>query len=116
MSDKDLFEVDLSKLSPKVLLDLLLECEKIFEQNRKIGFIFKIKSIFKYKIRNFSFYKQNPDFLAATIQKKFYETELEKLNKKLSKLENDYETNLGDEYIANMIEYSKSILKSAYVL
>ena len=57
MSDKDLFEVDLSKLSPKVLLDLLLECEKIFEQNRKIGFIFKIKSIFKYKIRNFSFYK-----------------------------------------------------------
>lgn len=113
MSDKDLFEVDLSKLSPKVLLDLLLECERIFEQNRKIGFIFKIKSIFKYKIRNFSFYKQNPDFLAATIQKKFYETELEKLNKKLSKLENDYETNLGDEYIANMIEYSKSILKSA---
>ena len=113
MSDKDLFEVDLSKLSPKVLLDLLLECEKIFEQNRKIGFIFKIKSIFKYKIRNFSFYKQNPDFLAATIQKKFYETELEKLNKKLSKLENDYKTNLSDEYIANMIEYSKSILKSA---
>lgn len=103
MSDKDLFEVDLSKLSPKVLLDLLLECEKIFEQNRKIGFIFKIKSIFKYKIRNFSFYKQNPDFLAATIQKKFYETELEKLNKKLSKLENDYKTNLSDEYIANMI-------------
>lgn len=111
ISEQNILEVDLTKLSPKVVLDLLVECERFFEENRGISFIFKLKSIFKYKIRNFDFYKQDPVALSATIQKKFYEAELEKFKDELSKLEKEYERISGDNCVVYLRECSQAILK-----
>ena len=110
MSDKDLFEVDLSKLSSKVLLDLLLECEKIFEQNRKIGFIFKIKSIFKYGITNWSFYKQDISKIIITFQVMYYHTRQAELIKEITDIEK-YLNNSDENLLDNLSSHSIILLK-----
>lgn len=111
LSEHDILETDLSKLSSKKVLDLLLDCENIFENHKKIGFIFKLKSLFKYRIKDFTFYEQDPMSLAAAIQKRFYESKILELKKSLSKLEHQYQGLSGDDKIMKMESYSKAALK-----
>ncbi|MGT2948900.1 AAA domain-containing protein [Streptococcus devriesei] len=109
--EQNILETDLSNLPSKRVLELLLDCENLFEQHKKVGFIFKLKSLFKYRIKDFTFYEQDPILLATTIQKDFYESRISELKKTLSKLKRQYQRLSGDDKLMKMESYSKTTLK-----
>lgn len=109
--EKDISDIDLLKLSPKKTLELLSDCEKLFDNYKKIGFMFKLKSLFKYRIKNFNLYEQDPIILSAAIQKRFYDAKLLELKNRLLELENKYQQIAGNNQLQCMSDLSKSILK-----
>ncbi|MGT2884376.1 AAA domain-containing protein [Streptococcus ferus] len=111
ISEQNILEADLSNLSSRKFLELLLDCENLFEHHKKVGFIFKLKSLFKYRIKDFTFYDQNPMLLATTIQKNFYESRILELRKTLSKLKCQYQRLSGNDIMMKMESYSKAALK-----
>ncbi|WP_165329228.1 AAA domain-containing protein [Streptococcus tangpeifui] len=105
-------DIELSSISAQKFLDLLADCENHYNSDKKLGLFFKIKSYFKYKIRDWSFYEQEYSELTATVQKHFYEQKIKELNSELRILEDKYNKSNGDERLELLIGESKSVLKS----
>lgn len=98
------------KISSKRLMDLWQECQGISEKEKKISFVFKIKSKFIYGIGNWDFYKQDISNIITTFQGLFLnykhleiKQEIKKINKYLKKIN----VNLLDD----MCNQSMAILK-----
>ena len=86
------------------------ECQLISENKKSIGFLFKIKSIFKYGITNWSFYKQDISKIIITFQVMYYHTRQAELIKEITDIE-QYLNNSDENLLDNLSSHSIILLK-----
>ena len=86
------------------------ECQLISENKKSIGFLFKIKSIFKYGITNWSFYKQDISKIIITFQVMYYHTRQAELIKEITDIEK-YLNNSDENLLDNLSSHSIILLK-----
>ena len=86
------------------------ECQLISENKKSIGFLFKIKSIFKYGITDWSFYKQDISKIIITFQVMYYHTRQAELIKEITDIEK-YLNNSDENLLDNLSSHSIILLK-----
>lgn len=111
LNDHQFEEVPLKPISSQKLMDLKWDCEQVYEEQKKLGLFFKIKSFFKYRMTDFSFYRREYSEVTATIQKQFYERKLQELEAKMADLEKTYQSLNGDNYLKEFVKWSQGKLK-----
>ena len=86
------------------------KCQLISENKKSIGFLFKIKSIFKYGITDWSFYKQDISKIIITFQVMYYHTRQAELIKEITDIEK-YLNNSDENLLDNLSSHSIILLK-----
>ncbi|WP_194190664.1 AAA domain-containing protein [Clostridium chrysemydis] len=104
-----------NKISKKETLKLLIELEYIFENEKDITFIDKIKFLFKYKITSFKFYKNPSDKIFEFLQSLYYEKRLKDIEKEIDSFERKLERYDFSKNMKDYSEKSMKILKSKIV-
>ncbi len=99
------------KLKSNRLMNFLQECQNIADSEKKLSFLFKIKSFFVYGISDFSFYKKEIAVIINTIQNIFYTAKIEELQEETSELETYLETHNAKELSEEFSTLSMKRLK-----
>lgn len=98
------------KLSSTRWMELWQECQSISEEKQNISFWFKLKSLFKYGIVDFAFYKQNIAKIITTFQDMYYRKKDEELLEEISEIEN-YLGSMDDGLLDDLCKQSMAMLK-----
>ncbi|MBD5520297.1 MAG: AAA family ATPase [Lachnospiraceae bacterium] len=96
--------------SSKNWMTLWQECQMISERQKAIGFLFKIKSFFKYGITDWSFYKQDIAKIITTFQAMYYCAKQEELSEKITDIEK-YLNSVDKNLLENLCNQSMAVLK-----
>lgn len=99
-------------LSSNAWMELWQECQLLSEEEKTIGILFKIRTFFKYRIRNWNFYKQDMSKIITTFQAMFYRAKKVEVSEKIAGLEESLE-NVGKEKIDELCEQSMKVLKDS---
>lgn len=86
------------------------ECQLVSEKKRKLGVIFKIKSIFLYGISDWNFYKQELAKIITAFQGMYYKQKHKELVENISELES-YLHSVDSTLLNDMCNQSMTILK-----
>ncbi|MEX2784583.1 AAA domain-containing protein [Streptococcus sp. H49] len=100
------------KMPSHRVLSLWQDCEAIYNHYFKLNLFFKIKSFFKYGIRDWSFYQQDLPDLTIAFQAYFYKKKGEELRQQIKQNELDFKRIKGQYILDNLSEDSLLILKS----
>lgn len=98
------------KISSKSLMLLWHECELLSEENKTIDFWFKIKTLFKYGVRDWNFYKQDISKIITTFQAIYYRAKQLELSAEIESLEK-YLNSVNKELIEDLCNNSMMVLK-----
>lgn len=97
-------------LSSKHWITLWQECEMISEKEKTIGVIFKIKSFFKYGIKDLDFYRQDIAKIITTFQAIYYRAKRAELLTEIEDIEK-YLNNINIDLLQNLCDQSIKVLK-----
>lgn len=98
------------KLSSARWMELWQECQSISEEKQTISFWFKLKSLFKYGIVDFSFYQQDIAKIITTFQNMYYRKKDEELLETISEIQK-YLDNRDDGLLDDLCKQSMAMLK-----
>ncbi|MFI3175976.1 MAG: AAA domain-containing protein [Eubacteriales bacterium] len=98
------------KLNARDWMNLWQECQLQTDENRTLGFWFKVKTSLKYKIRNRDFYKQDMFRIITIFQTMYYETRRHEISQKIDKIET-YLNNYNQNLLEQMCSASMKLLK-----
>lgn len=105
------------KLPAKKWMALWQECQRRSEENRNIGFFYKIKNLFRYGITDFKLYKQDISKIITVFQYGYYKAKEKELSDKIRDMENFLKSvgyNLQEELCRHSMEILKSELADRY--
>ena len=100
-----------TKRSSKDWMALWQECQMISEENKAIGFWFKLKAFFKYGITDWSFYKQDIAKIITTFQAMYYRAKQAELSGEITDIE-QYLNSVDQNLIENLCNQSMAVLKN----
>ena len=100
-----------TKRSSKDWMALWQECQMISEEKKAIGFLFKLKAIFKYGITDWSFYKQDIAKIITTFQAMYYRAKQAELSGEIIDIE-QYLNSVDQNLIENLCNQSMAVLKN----
>lgn len=75
------------RLSSRSWMTLLQECQRISEKKTSIGFVFKLKTLFKFGVSDWSFYKQDVVKIVTAFQAMYYQVKQAELSTEISEIE-----------------------------
>ncbi len=96
--------------SSKDWMTLWQECQIISEEQKAIGFLFKIKAFFKYGITDWNFYKQDIAKIITTIQAMYYSAKQAELSEETTDIEK-YLNSVDKNLLENLCNQSMAVLK-----
>jgi len=110
-SDVDTESIKFKKnLSSKSWMVLWQECQIISQEKKAIGFLFKIKALFKYGITDWSFYKQDIAKIITTFQAMYYRAKEAELSVEIADIEN-YLNSVNKNLLEDLCNQSMAALK-----
>ena len=110
-SDVDTESMKIKKnLSSKYWMVLWQECQMISEQKKTIGFLFKLKALFKYGITDWSFYKQAIAKIITIFQTMYYRAKQAELSEEIADIERDLDR-VDKNLLENLCNQSMTALK-----
>ena len=110
-SDVNTESIKLSKnRSSKDWMTLWQECQMISEEKKAIGFLFKLKTFFKYGITDWSFYKQDIAKIITTFQAMYYRAKQAELSENITDIEK-YLNSVDQNLVENLCNLSMAVLK-----
>ena len=98
------------KLSSKQWMVLWQECQLISEEKMAIGFWFKIKALFKYRVTDWSIYKQDISKIITTFQAMYYRAKQAELSGKIADIEK-YLNSVNKNLLEDLCDQSMVVLK-----
>ena len=98
------------KLSSKQWMVLWQECQLISEEKTAIGFWFKIKALFKYRVTDWSIYKQDISKIITTFQAMYYRAKQVELSGKIAYIEK-YLNSVNKNLLEDLCDQSMVVLK-----
>ena len=98
------------KLSSKQWMVLWQECQLISEEKTAIGFWFKIKALFKYRVTDWSIYKQDISKIITTFQAMYYRAKQAELSGKIADIEK-YLNSVNKNLLEDLCDQSMVVLK-----
>lgn len=102
------------KLKKKLLssnwMELWQECQMISEKEKAIGFLFKIKALFKYGMADWNFYRQDMAKIITTFQAMYYRTKQAELSAEIAEVE-EYLDHVNKNLLNDLCEQSMTLLK-----
>ncbi len=105
-------------ISSEKLLNLWQECQHLADVGKEPTFLFKLLGLFKYGIKDFSFYNQDITKIIATFQKLFYIRKENELTEEIRTLETSLENvkakEKSEEFTKLSMTYLKDILFNRY--
>ena len=111
-SDVNTESIKLTKnRSSKDWMTLWQECQMISEENKAIGFWFKLKAFFKYGITDWSFYKQDIAKIITTFQAMYYLVKQAELSENIIDIEK-YLNSVDQDLVENLCNLSMTVLKN----
>lgn len=106
------------KLKSKHLMQLWQECQAFSDTDKKITFLFKIKSCIIYGISDWNFYKIEISKIINMFQSLYYQAKADELIAEIENLEHELQEQKAQRLIENFtnlsMKYLKSILYSKY--
>ena len=110
-TDVTINEINLrKKLSSNSWMLLWQECQLISEEKKAIGLFFKLKSYFKYGIKDLSLYKKGISQVITTFQAMYYNTKQMELSTEIESIEK-YLDGVNDKLLDELSEHSMIVLK-----
>ena len=110
-SDVDTESIKIKKnLSSKYWMVLWQESQMISEQKKTIGFLFKLKALFKYGITDWSFYKQDIAKIITIFQTMYYRAKQAELSEEIADIEKDLDR-VDKILLENLCNQSMTALK-----
>ncbi len=97
-------------LSSRSWMVLWQECQGISEEKKAIGFLFKIKALFKYGITNWDFYKQDIAKIITTFQAMYYRAKQAELSAEIADIEK-YLNSVNKDLLEELCNQSMAVLK-----
>ena len=97
-------------LSSRHWMVLWQECQLILEEKKTIGFLFKIKALFKYGITDWSFYKQDIAKIITTFQSMYYRAKQTEVSAEIADIEK-YLNSVNKNLLEDLCEQSMAVLK-----
>lgn len=97
-------------LSSKHWMALWQECQLISEKKRAIGFWFKIKVLLKYKVTDWSFYKQDISKIITTFQAMYYDAKQAELSEEIADIE-EFLNSVNKNLLEDLCNQSMVVLK-----
>lgn len=98
------------KIPSKRLMELWQKCEELSENGRKLGLIFKLKSIFFFGISDWTFFKQDISTIITTFQGLFLEYKKKEIVEEINSIM-EYLKNVNVNLLNDMCNQSMVILK-----
>ncbi len=98
-------------ISSDKLLNLWQECQHLADVGREPTFIFKLLGLFKYGIKDFSFYNQDITKIIANFQKLFYVCKENELTEEIRILETSLENVKAQEKAEEFTDLSMTYLR-----
>ena len=98
------------KLSSKQWMVLWKEGQSISEEKTSIGFWFKIKALFKYRVTDWSIYKQDISKIITTFQAMYYRAKQAELSGKIADIEK-YLNSVNKNLLEDLCDQSMVVLK-----
>lgn len=113
ITDLNIRDITLKKrLSSEKLMSLWQNCQITFEQNKKISFIFRLKSKFIYGISDWHFYERNINEIIIIFQKLYYHFKHDELMDEITSLQKELSSvNAADE-ISKFADISMRFFKN----
>lgn len=106
------------KLKSKHLMQLWQECQAFSDTDKKITFLFKIKSCIIYGISDWNFYKIKTSKIINMFQNLYYQAKMDELTAEIENLEHELKEQNAQRLIENFtnlsMKYLKSVLYSKY--
>ena len=103
--------------SSDILMEVWQECQYYSEQEKKLSFLFKIKSVFVYGISNWKFYKQDMAKIITSLQGLFYKKRQEEIQSEIQNIEEKLSKRSAvsvDEMCNQSMRFLKHILAERY--
>ncbi len=97
-------------LSSRSWMVLWQECQRISEEKKAIGFLFKIIALFKYGITNWDFYKQDIAKIITTFQAMYYRAKQAELSAEIADIEK-YLNSVNKDLLEELCNQSMAVLK-----
>lgn len=91
-------------------MELWQECQMISEKEKAIGFLFKIKVLFKYGMADWNFYRQDMAKIITTFQAMYYRTKQAELSAEIAEVE-EYLDHVNKNLLNDLCEQSMTLLK-----
>ena len=98
------------KLSSKQWMVLWQECQLVSEEKTAIGFWFKIKTLFKYGVTDWSIYKQDISKIITTFQTMYYRAKQAELSAEIADIEK-YLNGVNRNLLEDLCNQSMVVLK-----
>ncbi len=97
-------------LSAKQWMLLWQECQLISEEQKTIGFLFKIKAFLRYGITDWNFYKQDISKIITTFQAMYYRAKQSELSAEIADIEK-YLNSVNKDLPEDLCRQSMTLLK-----
>lgn len=101
-------------LSSSSWMTLLQECHIILEKKMSIGFMFKIKALFKFGLLDWNFYKQDNVRIVTAFQAMYYQVRQAELSEEISEIEK-YLGSVDRSLLEELCNQSMVVLKDKLV-
>lgn len=98
------------KITSKQWMGLWQECQLISEEKKEIGFWFKIKSLFKYGVTDWNFYRQDISKIITTFQVMYYRAKQSELSVEIADIEK-YLNSVNKNLLDDLCNQSMIVLK-----
>ncbi|MDE6313932.1 MAG: AAA family ATPase [Lachnospiraceae bacterium] len=98
------------KISSKQFMELWQKCQGLSESNKKLGFVFRLKSIFLYGISDWTFYKQDISKIITAFQGLFLKYKRMEIMEEINVI-TEYFHNVNVNLLNDMCNQSMAILK-----
>lgn len=110
-SDVDIDSIKFKKkISSKQWMVLWQECQLFSEKKKTIGFLFKIKVLFKYGVIDWKFYKQDISKIITTFQAMYYGARQAELSVEIAEIEK-YLNNANKNLVDDLCNQSMIVLR-----
>lgn len=110
--DKQIFRT-MSKQSSKNMQRLWVQVQDFLENEKKIGFWFKLKTIVRDGIKSFAIYKEVHDAIIPYVQKNFYELKIKEIRQEILECKTYLNNYHFDNKSAELTDKSLQILKAS---
>lgn len=110
-SDIDTTNIKFKKsFSSKLWMSMWQEYQLILEEKKSIGVLFKMKAFFKYRMKDWNFYKQDIVKIISTFQVMYYRAKRAELSAEIEEIEK-YLNSVNKDLLEDLCNQSMAILK-----